>query len=332
MAAVIADLDASEHQLRALYEALAHDPDQHDALRDEIEGLQARRKLLAQDVGLAIAAWLRLGGSVDLTPPADTAEPVAEPVGAPAVAPAVASEKARTAFAGAVNANGLAALARQPLTASPLGVLRQLMSELGPPTSSKALHDLITEGERLDHVSDALRDRWVLLSRDAQVIWVAMLAARARALKSVHELPSGARDQLKVMILRLPTWAGQHRPAHIHGLAIDHDPVTGSWLDDAFELWSELEAIAAEPAAGFRPPPSPPASSPRSAVTAPPKSERELPIDASWPLWPFVRGKRALIVGGSPREERRLALEKAFAFDELEWADIDGPRRVESLA
>lgn len=43
----------------------------------------------------------------------------------------------------------------------------------------------------------------------------------------------------------------------------------------------------------------------------------QVPVDWKW--WSRVRGRKALLVGGSPRETARLRLEQAFVFDSLEW-------------
>ncbi len=55
----------------------------------------------------------------------------------------------------------------------------------------------------------------------------------------------------------------------------------------------------------------------------------ELPVD--WPGWPAVRGKHAAIAGGTPREDARIKLERAFALAELDWPEIANPRKVEGL-
>jgi hypothetical protein len=52
--------------------------------------------------------------------------------------------------------------------------------------------------------------------------------------------------------------------------------------------------------------------------------EEHLPIDWAW--WPFTRGKRALIIGGDPREQSRARLEAAFGFEELEWVGAEFKR------
>jgi hypothetical protein len=55
------------------------------------------------------------------------------------------------------------------------------------------------------------------------------------------------------------------------------------------------------------------------------------PIDEAWPLWPVVRGRSVVMVGGDPREPNRLRLERAFQLRSLEWPDISGPRKVDAV-
>lgn len=43
------------------------------------------------------------------------------------------------------------------------------------------------------------------------------------------------------------------------------------------------------------------------------------PLPAGWAWWTHTRGKRAVMVGGSPREVNRARLEKAFELAELDW-------------
>lgn len=47
------------------------------------------------------------------------------------------------------------------------------------------------------------------------------------------------------------------------------------------------------------------------------------PVPLDWPWWGHTRDKRAIIVGGTPRELPRLRLERAFEFRSLEWYDAD---------
>ena len=47
--------------------------------------------------------------------------------------------------------------------------------------------------------------------------------------------------------------------------------------------------------------------------------EGESPLPPDWAWWTRTRGKRAVMVGGSPRELNRARLEKTFGFAELDW-------------
>lgn len=43
------------------------------------------------------------------------------------------------------------------------------------------------------------------------------------------------------------------------------------------------------------------------------------PLPADWPWWAHTRGRRAVMVGGSPRELNRARLQRIFEFAELTW-------------
>lgn len=53
---------------------------------------------------------------------------------------------------------------------------------------------------------------------------------------------------------------------------------------------------------------------------------RPASIPSGWGWWSHTRGKRAILVGGDPREPNRLRLAEAFAFAELEWLPAEGRR------
>jgi len=60
--------------------------------------------------------------------------------------------------------------------------------------------------------------------------------------------------------------------------------------------------------------------------------DRQAGPAADWPCWPYVRGKRAAIVGGDPREDARSRIQAAFELASLAWEAIDAVRQVEALA
>ena len=55
-------------------------------------------------------------------------------------------------------------------------------------------------------------------------------------------------------------------------------------------------------------------------------------IAADWPCWVLTRNRRAVMVGGEPREEARARLQATFGFAELQWGSIDQTRQLDSLA
>ena len=52
----------------------------------------------------------------------------------------------------------------------------------------------------------------------------------------------------------------------------------------------------------------------------------EAAVPADWAWWGWTRGKRALIIGGDPREQSRARLEQAFEMGELEWVGAEYKR------
>lgn len=57
----------------------------------------------------------------------------------------------------------------------------------------------------------------------------------------------------------------------------------------------------------------------------------DLPEDWAW--WHWTRGRKAVMVGGVPREHARERLERAFAFEELTWVSTEHARRgLQNLA
>ena len=54
-------------------------------------------------------------------------------------------------------------------------------------------------------------------------------------------------------------------------------------------------------------------------------------LDPAWRVLPLVRGRKAILLGGDPREPNRERLEQALQLSSLEWPSIDGPRKVESV-
>jgi hypothetical protein len=58
------------------------------------------------------------------------------------------------------------------------------------------------------------------------------------------------------------------------------------------------------------------------------EDEKPTPIPADWPWWTKTRGRRALMIGGSPREPNRARLEQVFQFASLEWEGTEFRRNA----
>jgi len=57
------------------------------------------------------------------------------------------------------------------------------------------------------------------------------------------------------------------------------------------------------------------------------------PLPTDWAWWSCTRGRRALLVGGDPREPNRRRLQEIFGFQSLEWEATTGkPQSLQSLA
>jgi hypothetical protein len=117
----------------------------------------------------------------------------------------------------------------------------------------------------------------------------------------VKELPSATPDvkaRVKVIISRYPSWAREHAPGHVHGMAMRHEPAHGSWAEDARHHWDALgdllgdEIVVRSPPAG---------AAVKKKVRRTEHDDDDGPvIDPTWPLLQLVRGRRAIILGGDP--------------------------------
>ncbi len=124
------------------------------------------------------------------------------------------------------------------------------------------------------------------------------------------------------------------------------DPRAGEPVLDA-----HVEVLAPEPpAAAEASRPAPRALGPGDAPHEPSSFEREavrpsgrarrkgdvlgrprLALPVEWAQWPLVRGKRALMLGGTPCGRSRAAIAATFELASLEWCSAD-PRRVGATA
>jgi hypothetical protein len=185
--------------------------------------------------------------------------------------------------------------------------------------------------------------RWAELDGALQVDLLTMMVALGRA---VQEAAPGKEEPRK-MFHRLSAYSKEKQPGFTHGMARNHKPRSESWLSDARKAQEVLRTWLGERSVSpvLRPPSMPPLAkatadvrpenpAPEDPAPTPPEDEGEeepasiLAPDWSW--WPEVRGKRAILVGGSPKEPCRLRLLEAFRFASLDWVDKD-VRRIASV-
>jgi hypothetical protein len=341
--ALLTDLDEADAELRDIYRKLAADPDgitEHEPRRAE---LHAKRLLLAQQVGLAVLARRKAAPVASAEAPVVAAEagptpaehgpsaPPDPPLHSETPAPPPPDRASDTDVAqwkDSVRATGFGAgirLAPSDATVWPL-VLHDLMGIVGPPRNLQTSVDAIEEAEALDAVAtDPRRQLWTRLPKTTQQIWLSMLVARTRALRDHPSTTPQVTELVKVVIARYPAWAKTYTPGHVNGLQVKHAPSHGSWAQDARDHWEALSDLLGDQ----RTIRSPAAKKKPRRVDH--HDDESSEIDPGWRLRPLVQGRRALMVGGDPREPNRHRLERAFQLASLDWPAIDGPRKVESV-
>jgi hypothetical protein len=180
------------------------------------------------------------------------------------------------------------------------------------------------EVEQLERAaSHDQQKRWREMTRDGQVRWLSVLVAWAKALDQDALRFREATLGVSAVFRSLRTFSIHDAPGFVHGFARNASPRAETWRADAVRLLREI-----------RPVPEPVETKVPKKVPAPIVEEEEPTPDAlaDWPLLDRVKGLRVVLLGGEPREERRVALEQAFHFESLEWIPRNRPRLVASLA
>lgn len=355
-------------QLREIFFELSTDPEQYCDRRDRVDSLDLERLTAATMLGELIGSTVRSHQRVVIV---DLPEPIEEPslAGCPtepfeesrAGCPAapfeepseVSSEPTREhetrasgeAEAAPASAEQVAAfraeydaaqvpIASAPTNTAPQGLAaRRFAISLGRPNELLCDTDRLGEIELLEQATEAER-------------LAALLSLTADSLKSVLEYLAARVRSAQTGIVGVPAWAArldavfravaslraEHCSLYVYGLSRQHAPQHGTWLADAKALHDSLVVDASLETRSTTVPSTRSQSRPRDKAAetmATSASAQELP--QTWPHWPLVDGKRAVMFGGAPSEPARLAIREAFRLGELEWIDGDKPRAVESL-
>lgn len=189
--------------------------------------------------------------------------------------------------------------------------------------ASETPTDLDEEVASLERATTEARvAQWKRMSESAQVRWVTILVAWAKALEAEASVRSDGATRVATAFRRLRVFSKYDSPGYIHGFARDAVPEGESWRADAVELLAGLRG---------RPRPAP---VPRPKVLRDEAEEEEVRdarVPDEWPYFSRVRGKSVAMLGGEVREERRIALAEAFQCGTFEWIPHNRPRLLRSL-
>ena len=122
-----------------------------------------------------------------------------------------------------------------------------------------------------------------------------------------HPSSESVLDRLKRIRAVYPTWARELRPWSHQRAPAQTRSVQRTWASDADDHWRALVAVVGHelPAARKNPPT-------RKKKERPVVEVEPALVEPEWPLFPFVRGKTAVIVGGAPKEPNRDRWRRTF--------------------
>jgi hypothetical protein len=188
-------------------------------------------------------------------------------------------------------------------------VLRSLQSAMQGVDEVGALAALVEE-----------RASWASLDEGVRVLLVSWVVARLRAVEERGPLDRRNRAVRAGMC----RYQMEHEEGYVHGLKLDHAPRSTSWNEDALRLWAELEALTRAPV----PQPFRFGGRPKKRKEKPENegAQPSIVLAGDWPWRLVVTGKRAVMVGGTPREQHRAKLEGYFGFGELAWEQAEHSR------
>ncbi len=230
----------------------------------------------------------------------------------------------QTGLVAALRASKSQEQTQRPTTNGDKATLLSLAQHVNIADTTPALLDEIAALERA--TADARIPQWKKMSASAQVRWLTILVAWAKALE--QEAREGGEGEAEARVgtafRRLRAFSMHDRPGFIVGFARSAMPQSETWRADAAEMLGGLRARSRD------------ATTPRPTTVVvydevDVDDERESKVPEDWPHFSRVRGKNVVMVGGEVREERRVALEEAFQCASLTWVPHNRPRLLQSL-
>lgn len=199
-------------------------------------------------------------------------------------------------------------------------VVRDLLTQLGPVPRSLSPQDALPLRARLDRGVTDLTP-WQLLGAAQQVDLLTLFGALARHLQERHH------HDLPAVFSRLTAFSEREQPGYVHGLARKHTPRHGQWLEDARRAEGSLRRWLGDDACDT---PRPPRLQDVSLEEIEPDGKGGQGPAVDWPWWSCTRDRRAVLVGGSPRDSYQRRLQQVYGFAKLDWVDGD-VRRIKNL-
>lgn len=218
---------------------------------------------------------------------------------------------------------------RDPVLCRRENLVRGILENLGDLPEKMTQTLVVDWKKRLEMVtSPAALLSWSILDDALKVELLTMLIALARAVQDA----GGPQQEPRQVFSRLSAYSQTERPGHAHGMARQHKPQHGGWLKDASKVREGLLTWlgdTATPVAAASPAPPLARTQPEPEESSA-LDELESLLEEDWPWWNDVRNRRAILVGGVPKEPSRLRMAQAFQFADLAWIDGD-VRKVTSV-
>jgi hypothetical protein len=354
--ALLDSLDSADAAVRALYLKLADNPDLAQEYEAGLRELQTKRVELARQVGLAALQERRAARQTNAGATSTGVRPVPPP------SPLEATTAARPEEPPAPETPTSVSPLREPKIEVPRDApqapvsarqLEDFKASFGAPASTPrvprpddrtqllalATHVDIAEevstvaalDEEIEQLERAAADerqkRWREMTREGQVRWLSLLVAWAKTLEQdalrLHQSPLG----VAAVFRELRAFSMNDNPGFVHGFARMASPRSSTWRADAIRLFREIRPEP-EPVQA----PAKPKSAAKAVASTTDEADVETDVLADWPYIERTRGLRVALLGGEVREERRVALERAFQLASLEWIPRDRPRLLASLA
>jgi hypothetical protein len=204
-------------------------------------------------------------------------------------------------------------------TSTPVEVVREALEAIGPVPKTLTTPEAIVRRDRVQRLTRDL-SAWQHLAAAQQLDLLTLVGAFSRALQERHGQEMGG-----VFVL-LKVFSEREQPGFVHGLARKHTPRHGHWLEDARRAERSLRHwLGDDLKVG-------PAATSSQVTSSDPETDPEsfAGPEASWPWWSCTRDRRAVLVGGSPRDSYQRRLQQVFGFASLDWVDGE-VRRIRNL-